>query len=344
MQIASFALYVLIAAAIKNAVAFSAQQNDLGKIFGKRQNATTCNESVEDECQTNPSDCVAAMCKACSGWVQIAECCALSTVTAMAQCLLEALNNPSVLTTELSSTEAITGPSSTAAISAVDGLQACINFESVVLSCESETPGFASAPFTEKASCLCYSSGTYQGSFYDGAFSTCLAYVSTADPAEYANFTAGFTGSIDVAPCSHSGDMSQSQRGSTASTTYIGHTSTEASVPVSTAPTPSPSQAVGGTMIPTVTSGSTSLEMVSDNLGVSWNGLMFRTEPQVLIGLGLGAVDDGGALREGEDTMGQAAGKWITGYTWRHGGPSSLLVKDRRISGHSYKKRGLGGV
>jgi hypothetical protein len=39
----------------------------------------------------------------------------------------------------------------------------------------------------------------YQPSIYDSAFSNCLAYISTAGPAEYASITASYTGGLDWA-------------------------------------------------------------------------------------------------------------------------------------------------
>ena len=39
----------------------------------------------------------------------------------------------------------------------------------------------------------------YQPSIYDGAFSNCLAYISVADPTEYASITASYTGGLDLA-------------------------------------------------------------------------------------------------------------------------------------------------
>lgn len=73
------------------------RSNYLGYMFTKRDSLTNCfSADLEDECSTDPSECVAAMCDACSGVAQIAECCSLVSLSAKIQCCLEAVENPSV--------------------------------------------------------------------------------------------------------------------------------------------------------------------------------------------------------------------------------------------------------
>ena len=256
-----FAFCSLLTATVSIAAALRSSPNNLGKLLSKRQNSTDCNQDLQDICESDTADCIAATCKACSGWVIIADCCALSTYTLMLQCLLDGLQNPSVETVGTSSVEApsgtITGAYSTATDSTLAGLQACANFESMVFSCGNESPALSTAPFTQRADCLCYANGTYQPSSYDGALSTCLAYLSVAAPADYASITSSYSGSVEMAPCSQLGVASPP---TTSSTVYIGQTSVGSSGPTSSA---SPSQVITGSATESVTSGSLRLEMVS---------------------------------------------------------------------------------
>ncbi|KIW27935.1 uncharacterized protein PV07_07631 [Cladophialophora immunda] len=253
---------VFLATLVDKAAAADFNDYELDNVFAKRQNYTCSTAGLQDVCETNTADCISAMCESCSGYVYIANCCALSSYTAMMQCLLELENDPSEITMTVGSTSTtgpntstITAPSS-AATSGVSGLEACSDFEAIVLACENETPGFSTEAFGQQASCLCYSNGTYQPDLYDGMFSGCLAYLSTADPSEYSSIV---TGSVDLAPCKKVATTTQPQ--SSSSTHYIGHLTTSASTAAPTSGTPSPTTSTGPTQTPAADSnGSSGLE------------------------------------------------------------------------------------
>jgi hypothetical protein len=66
----------------------------------------------------------------------------------------------------------------------------CDGFYSVESSCAMETPGFLNVGPATQASCLCYSSSTWQPWVYDNYVSGCLAYLSTADAGYYSSIVA----------------------------------------------------------------------------------------------------------------------------------------------------------
>ncbi|OAP65445.1 hypothetical protein AYL99_01417 [Fonsecaea erecta] len=210
-------------------------------VFAKRQNYTCSTEGLQDVCETNAADCVSAMCESCSGYVYIANCCALSSYNAMMQCLLELESNPVEITMTIASassnTSTITAPASTAT-----GMDACTGFEAIVLACEDNLPGFSTEAFSQQASCVCYSNGTYQPDLYDGMFSGCLAYLATASPLEYSSIV---TGSVDSAPCKNVATTTQSS--SSSSTHYIGRLTTSSLTADSTSITSSPTASTGPT-------------------------------------------------------------------------------------------------
>src|SRR3954447_24379471 len=53
----------------------------------------------------------------------------------------------------------------------------CSAFYSIVTPCSAATSSFFDLPFSIGASCLCYSSSTWQPTVYDNALSTCLGYL-----------------------------------------------------------------------------------------------------------------------------------------------------------------------
>jgi hypothetical protein len=84
------------------------------------------------------------------------------------------------------------------------GISSCVPWLSLVESCTAATSGFESLPFSVRASCLCYSSGLWQPSIYDGAFDTCAAYLATASPAFYSSKSGG---TMPTDPCRLAGDV-----------------------------------------------------------------------------------------------------------------------------------------
>lgn len=228
--------------------------------WSKRQNATTCNEnSVQAQCNESPSACVDAICANCASFSQIAECCALASIPSKIQCVLKPIQNPSTQTTNVSASYASTSTAIAATtVVATPGFAACEQFQSMVGSCGSQTPSFLTAPFNSQAGCLCYLSGTYQPNIYDGAYSNCLGYLSTADPSGYANITASYTGSIDLAPCINA-NVSTTPSSTPATTTYIGRSSSESPSSPTIAPSAAASQTAGGA-VPTSTPNQASVD------------------------------------------------------------------------------------
>ncbi|OAL39759.1 hypothetical protein AYO20_01156 [Fonsecaea nubica] len=257
-----------LAILIRGSVAADISDHELDIILDKRQNYTCSNQGLQDVCETNSADCIAAMCESCSGYVFIANCCALASYTAMLQCLLEVQSDPSEITMTIGSTatsnspgtSTITAPSSAAPSLGISGADACSAFEEIVLGCENATPGFSTEAFSRQTSCLCYSNGTYQPDLYDGMFAGCLAYLSTATPAEYSSIA---TGSVDFAPCKNA-VTTTTQTHSSSSTHYIGYTTTSTSAAASTSATPSSATPTGPTQTPEADrNGSAGLGLVS---------------------------------------------------------------------------------
>jgi hypothetical protein len=256
-----------------------------GSLLEKRQNYTCSGAGLEDICQTNTTECIADLCASCSGVVLIAECCALSTYTAMFQCLLNLYNNPSELTmtvgpssTNSADTSTITGSPSSPSNSSLDGLDACLSLEAVAAGCASQTPGFTMEPFASQASCLCYSGNAYQPDVYDGYFSTCMAYLSTAAPVDYSSLTAAASGTINLAPCDSVG-LTGSIPSSSAS--YIGLAPTSSAETRTGVSSPGSSATTG--LLPTQTSsnsGGGSLFLVSFAIPLSLFKLGLRCSPK----------------------------------------------------------------
>ena len=201
-------LTILLACLENNQVgAVRHDAGDLG-VLAKRQQ---CGSNVQDQCSQSASACVSAICASCADVPEIAQCCALSGLDEEAECIINALQGGG----DASSTTAASGsPSSSSSLSpsassAINdpNLAACAKWESIIGQCASETPGFSSlTPFASQASCVCYSSSTYDPSRYDRYFVSCLSYFSTADPSGYYSITSGVT-SLDVAPCSAVGNI-----------------------------------------------------------------------------------------------------------------------------------------
>jgi hypothetical protein len=81
---------------------------------------------------------------------------------------------------------------------------ACVSFDLIQASCAIATSSFTNLPFTDEASCLCYASGTYAPSLFDGYWGACLAFYSTASPAFYTSL-GGDT--LTRSPCAEVGNV-----------------------------------------------------------------------------------------------------------------------------------------
>ena len=88
--------------------------------------------------------------------------------------------------------------------SADPGSTSCDAWISLEASCTAATPNFLSLPFTEEASCLCYSGTVWQPTVYDNYLKTCLSHLSTASPSQFSAL--GGTG-LPTSPCAEVGNV-----------------------------------------------------------------------------------------------------------------------------------------
>jgi hypothetical protein len=156
--------------------------------------SSECQASVT-ACPPTVLSCAAALCSICTNLgvtPSIEPCCAAPTPLA---CFSDYVaGSPITYTTP-------PGPTGTTLTSYDPGVGACGGVLSISSTCAASTPDFNNLEFSSQYSCLCFTSGTFVPQRFDGFWSTCLAYVSTADPEEYSQF--GPTGGGDAVrtPC-----------------------------------------------------------------------------------------------------------------------------------------------
>jgi hypothetical protein len=140
--------------------------------------------SVISACAPTISSCAVSLCEVCTSLSitpSIEPCCAAATPTVCFSSYL--VGKPNTYATP-------SGPLSTGITTFDPSALACESASSIISTCEASTPGFLNLEFSSMFTCLCSSSGKLAPSVYDGFYSTCLAWVSTASPAEYSNFEA----------------------------------------------------------------------------------------------------------------------------------------------------------
>jgi len=145
---------------------------------------------------TGPS-CASEICKICTSLEitpSIEPCCAAATPTACFSNLIA--GSPNTYTTPA-------GPLSSGVTSYAPGAVSCGSVYSMINSCEAATPDFTDLVFSQQASCICSISGSSAPQVYDAYFSTCLAYLSTADPQEYSLIGETNGSSYIRTPCEH---------------------------------------------------------------------------------------------------------------------------------------------
>jgi len=133
--------------------------------------------SVITVCVPTISSCAASLCEICTGLditPSIEPCCAAPTPTA---CFSDYIAGKPLTY----STSSLPPPVATFDPSAA----ACSSVLSLSSNCAAATPDFAQLEFSSQSSCICSASGEYAPTVYDNFFSTCAAWVSTADPSEY---------------------------------------------------------------------------------------------------------------------------------------------------------------
>jgi len=150
------------------------------------------------KCEPTISSCAIDICSLCTSLSitpSIEPCCAAATPV---DCFSSYVEGVTITATSRSgSISTIASPTTSIDSSAL----ACISAYSIISYCEASTPGFTNLAFSSQATCLCSTSGTFAPGVYDGYWSTCLAWASTASPGEYSEF--GPTGGGDVVrtPC-----------------------------------------------------------------------------------------------------------------------------------------------
>jgi len=153
--------------------------------------------SLIHTCPPTGAICANKICSVCTSLditPSIEPCCAAETPIA---CFSDLLAGSSITYTTPP------GPLSSGMTSYVPGAISCGAVNSVINSCAAVTPGFTNLEFSEMATCLCSVSRTYSPQVYDAYFSTCLAWLSTAQPDEYSSL--GETDGVPYirTPCEH---------------------------------------------------------------------------------------------------------------------------------------------
>ena len=176
--------------------------------FGMLLKRESCSDSTGACDNNNLTACIESFCTNCAYIVPaFSQCCAAPDYLAMADCLEKAsqggiagVGAENSLLGSITPSAALLPVTQTA--SSPD-FRACEQFNSVFDRCENATPGFSTLrPFTSQASCLCYSSSSYQGFVYDGYYSSCLEYFSTADTVAYSSIASLANHNITSSPCS----------------------------------------------------------------------------------------------------------------------------------------------
>jgi hypothetical protein len=98
----------------------------------------------------------------------------------------------------------------------------------LIASCQAKTPDFLDLEFSSMFTCLCSQSGSFVPTVWDGAWSTCLEWASTAEPSEYSLFGPSGNGQLVTTMCEQFATNTSGFPGTTAPPT-----------PVTTSPTKS---------------------------------------------------------------------------------------------------------
>lgn len=107
----------------------------------------------------------------------------------------------------------------------ISGSTSCDPFYSIASSCSAATPDISSLPFSEAATCYCYSSSIFNPAPYDNGFNTCLKYLSTADPAFYSSLAVN---GIVTDPCKMFGNVATATSGAKSAMTSTTDLNSEA--------------------------------------------------------------------------------------------------------------------
>jgi hypothetical protein len=91
--------------------------------------------------------------------------------------------------------------SSTVTARATPGEADCNSAASIVQACEASTPNFENLCFHDAQSCLCSTSGTWAPNFFDGYWSSCLAWAMVSDTSFYAVLGPHTNGVVESQKC-----------------------------------------------------------------------------------------------------------------------------------------------
>jgi hypothetical protein len=143
------------------------------------------------------SSCASNLCKMCTSLgvtPSIEPCCAASTPRA---CFSDYVAGKSITYPKPTGP---TGAEST--VTSVDSNSvACASVYSISSQCVASTPDWNDLDFSSQLSCVCYTSGTFAPQVWDGYWSTCLAWISTANPSEYSLLGPTGGGVVVRTPC-----------------------------------------------------------------------------------------------------------------------------------------------
>lgn len=158
--------------------------------------STECVSQIS-ACPPTINSCAITICSICTSLritPSIEPCCAASTYL---QCFSSLLAGSPITNT------APAGPTG-APKSADPNALSCVSWTSVYSTCLASTPSFEQLEFSSMQTCLCSTSGSAVPTRYDGFWSGCLEYLSTADPLSYSSLLAPTNGqSLVSTPCEY---------------------------------------------------------------------------------------------------------------------------------------------
>lgn len=77
----------------------------------------------------------------------------------------------------------------------------CDSVTSILKSCQAATPNILALCFHDQQSCLCSTSSTFAGDYYDNFWSGCLSWAETYNPSMYSELGPSANGVVQSRPC-----------------------------------------------------------------------------------------------------------------------------------------------
>lgn len=154
-------------------------------------------QSIITVCKPTVLSCAVSLCSICTSLgvtPSIEPCCAAPTPLA---CFSDYVAGDSIT---YPTPTGPTGPEST--ITSFDSSAlACASIYSISSTCAASTPNWDQLEFSSQFSCACFTNGTLAPTIWDGYWSTCLAWLSTASPSEYSLLGPTGGGNAARTPC-----------------------------------------------------------------------------------------------------------------------------------------------